>query len=89
MTEIIYILIGIIVGAVSVFLFRSLLRSEAIDAEDSDVVREALSIAAELIAKRAMERENSNEKIDRIEDKLKIEDPRDRIREIAKELEKL
>lgn len=87
MKEILLIFLGA-AGALIAFLFADR-KSQSIEAGDSKKTIAALEKAAELMGRRAVAEAESEEAKSRVEEKLLIADPRERLEAIAEELKDL
>ena len=91
MGEALYILIGIAASGLVLFLSKMFggKKGETIEGQDSEKAKAAAEKAAELLARRAMVEAKADADKKRIEEKLAIEDPVERLDALAEELKDL
>jgi hypothetical protein len=91
MGEALYILIGVFASGLVLFLSKMFggSKGETVAGQDSERAQAAADRAAELLGRRAMVEAQAEEDKKRVEEKLAIEDPIERLEAIAEELKDL
>jgi hypothetical protein len=91
MHDILYVLIGVLGTGAVLFLSKMFggKKGKTVPAVDTEKATQAMDKATELLGRRAMVEAKAEEDRKRIEDKLSIEDPAERLDAIADELRDL